>query len=383
MAIASVYRNRYMDHSKLSIVALASTLLVACYDKEFVPQDGLETEVASDFTSSMGDGSSDEQEASSTGIGSGDDGSTTGDVFDGTGSTSDGSTDDASHAESESGNALACPDDQVCAAAVPVGWQGPITLLEGIQQAPACPDAMPSQALVAFDGLDAPEVTCGCDCGEPHDTDCGSAIMAARAPNNCADEDFFPPYVSFPPGSCVAITSYDAGSWTADPANFPLAAVGNGICDPQAEVDVPETTWSSGFRGCGLAGAADACEDGGTCQPSVGPVCIFQEGDHPCPSAVYSARTLVFESIDDERGCSDCSCGTPSGTCNGTIQFSTNGCGAFSIFEGSIPADSCAAHPGGTHAGYLLEPDASCLPSGGNPQGTAEPADPVTVCCAA
>ena len=375
-----------MDHCKLIIGALASTCLIACYDKEFDSNDALTTDAAADTGSSSsgggstGGGASDEEEGTSTGIGS-DDGGTSGGVEPGTDETSGGDVGTDTGGESESGNAPACPDDQVCAAPVPVGWQGPVALFEGAADAPACPDAMPSQALVAFDGLNVPGVTCGCDCGEAYDTDCGSAIMAARAPNNCADEDFFPDYVSFSPGSCVSITSYGAGSWTYDPANFPLASVGTGTCDPQSQVQVPDTTWTSGFRGCGLAAPADTCEDDGTCQPDVGPVCIFQAGDHPCPSDAYGERTLVFESVDDARGCSACTCGTPTGTCNGSIQFSSNGCGATSIFEGSIPADSCAPHPGGTHAGYLLQPDASCLPSGGSPQGTAEPADPITVCC--
>lgn len=360
-----------MDHSKLSIVALASTLLTGCYDEKFVRQDGESSE------------SSGEQDASSTGIGSDDEGSSTGDIFDGTGSTSDGSSGEASDAESESGNALACPDDQVCTAAVPFGWQGPVIVREGIGQAPDCPDAMPSPTLLAFDGLTVPAVSCACECGEPYATDCGLATLAGRAPSNCVDEDFFPPPVSFSPGVCQPIASLDVGSWLYDPFNFPLDSVGSGTCDPLAQVDVPQTTWASGFRGCGLEGAAAACEDGGTCQPDIGPACIFREGDLPCPSEAYGSRTVVFESVADDRGCSDCSCGTPSGTCNGTIQFSSNGCDAMSIFEGSVPVDECSVHPGGTHAQYIVEPDASCSPGGGNPQGNAEPADPVTVCCAA
>ena len=375
----------------LSEIAVLSLLLPACFSPSTPSMQGGTDAMdpvgssADRGSSADGNGSSPEddgaEESGSTSGGASEGGDSDVDPTADSGSTGDGG-DDGSTGEGgseESGDVLQCGAGTSCVSSVPLGWEGPVLFTDG-----ECPEALPLEVSLSHTELSADSPTCSCDCGEPFGTNCGAAVLRARDPNNCVDEDFVTPVVNFFPGGCSNVTSHGADSWAYDHSNFPLAAVGGGACNEIEDHDIPPATWANDFRTCALVELPDACEDGGTCQPDVGlPMCIQREGDHECPPGAFSERTVVFDGIDDSRGCSDCTCGPPTGTCNGTITFRNGGCLATDTLVGTMQADECSPISGATHGQYTLEPDADCTAAGGFPQGSAVEADPRTICCTA
>jgi hypothetical protein len=112
------------------------------------------------------------------------------------------------------------------------------------------------------------------------------------------------------------------------------------------------------------------------------PVCVFKSGDVPCPPGPFVERSVLF-GVEDDRGCSACSCG----------ELSNYSCGAISTFHGEDDCaggsgaiahnDVCAVIDFGFYgASYSIDPlPGFCAATGGEPTGAAAPADPMTVCC--
>ncbi len=153
-------------------------------------------------------------------------------------------------------------------------------------------------------------------------------------------------------------------------------------------------TWGTFARACEWSPRGICADPGKVCSPSGPPdgfrTCIAHEGDVSCPSySPYQERHVFYEGLDDTRTCSPCSCGAPEGgSCSGLISVYADGaCSALLsstlvTSAGALCADVAAGSAlGSKSAGPVTYTPGTCTPSGGEPMGTAEPRDAVTLCC--
>lgn len=206
-----------------------------------------------------------------------------------------------------------------------------------------------------------------------------------------------------------------------------------GSCTPDPSVQPTPAGFDTRTIACGTFEAiAEGCGDGLCVPQPAAPydsdVCIWAEGDLECPAG-FDDRTVYHSDFTDTRSCSACSCGGPSGSCEGqSIRvrgwcdidgfFCVGGpnCGpnssgaceeevTFAISELSAcealdhtdyctplcePGEVCASC---TTQHDLIEirditydagdPNASCPPSGGQPTGSVSGTSPTTICCSA
>ena len=145
--------------------------------------------------------------------------------------------------------------------------------------------------------------------------------------------------------------------------------------------------------GCAADAIDAACEGGAACLPELksplGAWCVYREGEHDCPAAPYSERSVYYESFDDQRSCSECTCGDSSGKCTGSFTFSYNNSGSNCPGDwsnGSASFSSCLVPIDNTKPSQISVstpvPDGSCPPLGGELQGEIGLEGAVTVCCA-
>jgi hypothetical protein len=240
---------------------------------------------------------------------------------------------------------------------------------------------MPDQVHVLHDNLVGAAPSCDCDCGGVSGATCAPFTLHERV-ESCEDEDFFPTQLAVPRGACVELRN-SAISWIHDTDELPQ--VSGGDCDPIDDSDIPPVAWTDTFLTCEAANSG-GCEDDGTCVPGDvdTPICISQPGNLECPAGPWTERTLVFQNFEDDRACTQCTCGEPTGPCGGGFIFwndSNGGCntGLLGIYEAG---NVCIDEPNATHVQLDTNHlDASCAPSGGDPVGSADPIDPLTLCC--
>jgi hypothetical protein len=118
-------------------------------------------------------------------------------------------------------------------------------------------------------------------------------------------------------------------------------------------------------------------------------MCIAQMGSVPCPQSAYTQQLAAFGGVNDQRGCTACSCGSlmGAGPC-GTVYLNPAAANCFGPFLVNAavptPCTSIAADTGyyGSYSPSTGIDGGTCPPLGGQPTGTATPANPVTICCA-
>jgi len=139
------------------------------------------------------------------------------------------------------------------------------------------------------------------------------------------------------------------------------------------------------------------CSSGQVCVPAPpgtfgGKVCVFQSGDVPCPGSGYTQQHTFYGSATDSRGCTACSCASPTGiTCSGgavAVASSISGSACAGTMD-SVPTNgTCTSVTLGPMSNDFVwataEQTASggtCAVQGGTASGSVTPAGPTTVCC--
>ena len=217
-----------------------------------------------------------------------------------------------------------CGTAQLCSPPVPTnapGWSGPYALSLGAQGSlPAC-DPTAYQSQPAFEGnygLKASSPQCGCSCSRPQGLTCDPPKVTFFSDSMCDAA-----CGAGPVNGCLVIPS--CGS--SGPANFleisgatPSASA---YCTPDASVVMPPASWNGAARVCQPSTAATkgSCTDPGElCLPASTPYCLMfagDPGDAGCPGDWYVHRHVFYTGIDDQRGCTACTCGAPNGaTCS-------------------------------------------------------------------
>jgi hypothetical protein len=318
----------------------------------------------------------------------------------------DGGEDAAADAHADA--APACPG--ACIHAPPLGWSDPAVLWLGAMgtPAPSCPTEAPVVGFQGFADLDAPPASCGaCSCASATAT-CGlpasvTVTTAACNPGGGVVTSFDPP-ASWD-GSCTTSNAVAAGQMCgALPCAKSLTAgpltVQNEACAAVAQepsTPTPPVTWQTAVLAC-KRGSLVPCDDPTqVCSPVVEPppgfaLCVFQAGDVDCPT-LFPEKHAVAAGADDQRGCSSCTCGTPTGgACTSTLYvFSDDACAtsllSMPIVSPAAPCIDIASPPAGPPALGSKRADSpkylpgACAPSGGEATGQALPTGPATFCC--
>lgn len=296
-------------------------------------------------------------------------------------------TEDCRNGVDDDGNNLvdcqdpACDGTYLCVPVVPGGWLGVGWKLPNATD--LCPSSMRiTRDLFEGDDLEWSPAECDCDCDPPHAVECASVLA-------CGTD-----------GDCVGAIPGESASTTCGAVTFsgsvtqyciPQApAPQGGACTPQPTTNVPPVEWPASGRAC-LSDEYGECPGETVC--ALGPpagtdtLCIARVGDQVCPNGYPDKEVHYTGSVNEQRGCTTCSCGDPTGancanqgtvdlfdaaTCTGPTQTLTVGaCGP-------------VTGPSGVQSAILLTPaptGGSCAASGVVPDGAAWPGEQITLCC--
>ncbi|MGH7434370.1 MAG: hypothetical protein ACRENE_01710 [Polyangiaceae bacterium] len=243
--------------------------------------------------------------------------------------------DDANILAADGPALVSCAGGGLCSPPVPAnapGWSGPYSLSVGAPGA-LLPCSTPSyEAQPVFEGdygLKADPPQCGCSCSAPHGQGCGPPQVTFYTDSTCntvCGEGQV--------NGCLVIPSCP-GSGGSGPANF--LEIGNttpsatASCTPDGSVAMPAASWSGAARVCQLAPGAihDRCGSGEYCLPASTPYCIMfagDAGDAPCPAGEwYKYRHVFYTGMDDQRGCTSCTCGAVTGASCAFLSGSPDG----------------------------------------------------------
>lgn len=317
------------------------------------------------------------------------------------GSTSDSGASSTETQEEDTGdpNAACVSDDQdrQCVPKAPVGWYGPVGLLQAseVKDTQVC-KAHSEIIDELFDGLDAPAIECtGCapvleypeslrvHAVEYKESTCGESAEVKRWPMG----NYYCHRLE-PDGDA------DAAHWKMllPKAEGELTCVGG-----EESSNKKPATVKNYFRGCQVErkGKCESEED--VCaKKGVGPTCVYREGEAECPSAYSAKRQVLFGGFEDTRACSACE-GVMKKQGSWSIQgkirfFNLANCFWESkkrVFDLSDMKDRCMAESARKEKGWnavrleLTPPkfDGVCEAKGWEPQGEVKTQKPVTVCC--
>jgi hypothetical protein len=297
-----------------------------------------------------------------------------------------------------------CPPKETCAGQCVVvppfgGWSLPVLLWSGpLFDAPECPGDRAGG--VQFEGYADPSEppdcpSCSC---EPPTAACELPSVLTVGTQVCGAEDPPPIIQDFSgldpdPSICNTDNPIPPGM-SASWAIGPLTMTENGC---KSVTTMPpksgDSSWKTFARACGFE--TSPCMDlGALCVSTAPPApgfsqCLYQQGEHECPSG-YPNRRVFYDEISDSRHCSECSCGTPEGgdctafvtlyedaACTvvmvGSLVSSTSHWGCGDIATGATLGGKTATAP-------VYEPG-WCEPSGGEALGAVELIGPSTFCC--
>jgi hypothetical protein len=285
-----------------------------------------------------------------------------------------------------------------------VGPDGPTPL--------ACPESAPTEVYRLFDDLVAPSAACeACtceaskgDCTKPPPTIeiragmCGEAGVPAVNFSGPANWD----------GSCTNVYGMPKGTMCGNEPcaqsvwASPLDAPTNDACAAAKKIpsSTKEQSWKTRAIACQATTQNGACgSENSFCVAKPGPEwlsCVYQKGVHAlnvCPNNYRdSVRTLYpYEPIDD-RSCTECACGAPSGSaCIGNMRlYDDASCSVevVNLLVGSMSENCTGVVPAGLGLGSkrvsnLSYLSGTCEASGGEAVGSAvvDAQRAVTFCC--
>lgn len=311
----------------------------------------------------------------------------------------------------------ACTPDLECAPAIPVGWgtYGHAALFRGSAASdPACPPGTETDSVYAGNAnLANTDAECDdCSCAAPMGRVCaaqdidpsenGLQPVRLRDATCAGSAGNFDPITAAAgwDGACSALDSAPGGG--ACPGlscNLSVAAIAarpaGGSCTATGGApSAGDPTWTERVKACESSSQLQGCDSGLSCVPRPSApyddrICIGRAGDQDCP-ADYPLRRESFSGFTDDRECSECTCGAPTGgtcklnisvfnsaTCGGTalatIETSNTACGDLTVNQtvAGISAVETVPPAGGSCA----------VTGGGVPSGSVTPTGQTTFCC--
>ena len=290
-----------------------------------------------------------------------------------------------------------CPGE--CVSLSPLGWSLPVLLWSGPElEAPECSAARGS--VMQYEGhadpIGPPKCpVCSC---EPPTGECELPSLLVTSTQTCGGDGPGPTFYDFSgldpdPMSCNTENAI-AGVLGVRSLTVGPVRMTESRCKPVATFPPKSgaTSWKTFARVCSF-GISTCPEPGALCVPAAEPPpgfsqCIYQSGEHECPSG-YPDRRVFYDEISDSPHCSECACGMPEGSlCSAPLRVYQD---AFcTVIAGGATyglTATCNDVAEGTSlwskmllAAATYEPGA-CEPSGGELTGSLELKGPTTFCC--
>jgi hypothetical protein len=260
-------------------------------------------------------------------------------------------------------------------------------LYVGSAAPPACAGDFAQESLRAQQGLTAPPAECStCSCAPG--ACAGWLSFTVGTANDCSA-----PACTFPVNEACVQLSLTAPCLQGQATGFVGTALpaGQDACTPSTQTpNLPAPQWSAQVLGC-AAGALsrEDCAEGELCAPPApaapfgAQLCIHRAGDHACPAGGYDQKQLFHTAVTDTRACSGCSCAAGCSYSWRLYDAADTSCATPQLTLRN--AEQCASvTPSAStiRVGATIEGDGSCAASGGQAQGSATAAEPVSVCCA-
>ena len=199
---------------------------------------------------------------------------------------------------------------RACVQEAPDGWDGPVLLREGEHPAD-CDGNYPDPVLSGGTAVVGGAATCSsCSCGGASSACATFLNFGSGATTDCSGVTCSASISS----ACAELASPCLANLTTGYLE-PQLPVAPGNCAPSAQTpDVQAASWSAQMLGCAPARefAPAGCDRGELCAPSAseddGALCVYHDGDLPCPAGAYRDRRTYFTEWNDTRGCSECAC---------------------------------------------------------------------------
>ncbi len=288
---------------------------------------------------------------------------------------------------------------------VPTYWNGPLLLWSGpAGQAPECPTGPTGLAWQGHDDLRAPHECDTCSC-EPPTGSCAlpetltASTTACGAPGESTSFNAPPAW----DGQCDTAVQVPAGaatSLTIGPLTVLEKECLPSAPTPPSAAKVVTAYWGMDAQSCHGPGFLPCLDMTSACSPVEDPVdfrvCITHAGESQCPElpgGVFTERRVFYQGIDDNRECSKCTCGPPTGsvctapiaiysgadlTCNGSVL-------EMKVASSVVPVCLDLALPGqalgSKSAGAAAYAPGTCESLGGEPSGGATARESFTFCC--
>lgn len=285
----------------------------------------------------------------------------------------------------------------------PAPWLDPMLLWSGpAEQIPECPLGSMSIAYQGRTHLVAPVACEACTCEPPS----GSCVLPSTltASTSVCGTPGAPTSFNAPvpwDGQCDKTTQVPQGVAYSLKIDA-LTMTENGCAPgPPVAAKVVSLHWDTLALGCdvempkGPISRSRCLPDEPL--PSGFKLCIFYDGESACPDDlpgnVFTEQHIFYQGVEDDRQCSACSCGSPTGsactavlsiykgndlTCNGVtfaqIPISSAGPVCTDI---ALPGQSLGSKSAGPPT-YL---PGTCPPMGGDGSGSAIKTHPATLCC--
>ena len=296
-----------------------------------------------------------------------------------------------------------CPTQETCPGPCvplpPLGWSLPVLLWAGPRfEAPECPADRAS--VVHYEGHadpNEPPECPSCSC-EPPTAACELPSILTVGTQTCGVEDPAPLLYDYSglvpdPTICVTDNPFPAGliySLAIGPLTMKESDCKPVATQPPRSGDA---AWRTFARACG-SGASPCLNPAALCITTASPApgfsqCLYQQGEHECPSG-YPDRRVFYDEISDARRCSECSCGAPEGgECSAYVTLYQDATCTLLAMARTVTSKSLWAC-GDFTVGYALRGKTStapsyepgwCDPSGGERVGSVELLGPSTFCC--
>jgi hypothetical protein len=284
------------------------------------------------------------------------------------------------------------------------GWESPSWLWIGPEdQAPECPLGSVTISYEGHADLVAPTICEACTC-EPPTGSCALPSTLTASTTACSMPGGSSTSFNAPApwnGTCDSTTQTPSGaahSLTIDP----IAMTENGCAPgPPVAAKVVSLRWDTYARACDVHWTLGRPERSICLPPDPAPpgfaLCIFQNGENPCPTApdnIFTEQHVFYTGVQDDRQCSACICGAPTGSaCTAVLSIYKGNdltCGGSPVTPGitiSSAGPTCldiqlpGQALGSKSAGPTTYLPGICPAIGGDGSGNAIPTHPATLCC--
>ncbi|WP_437680523.1 hypothetical protein [Sorangium sp. So ce131] len=263
------------------------------------------------------------------------------------------------------------------------------------REEPDCPPEAPVTVFLGYLDPDVPFDCLPCSCTEPT---CGPPDELQITSSSTCDGDDLAPYdapdilsgACAPPGEAL---SRHRKSLLVSPPKV-------GACEPFVEpppvLPITFSPWERAGKGCGGVLREYTCHDpSAACVPGDKTELFSQcmlylgDGEVTCPQE-FPVQQVLYGRMLDERGCTPCTCGPPTGSdCAMELRtYRDDGCNdLLSASRASQDAAACitpAPGPGpqSIRATWHASVPGSCEPGGGEPTGELDVTARSIFCCA-